>query len=158
MNGGVSVSFVDGPLAALRRPTLATMISRPARLRTRRSTRMGVSYVVATLRHPSRRGGSLRVRCLVDTGAIFTVLPPHVWQKLRLEPLEAAEFTLADGTVVRRRVSEARFTIEGRSRTSPVVLGEAGEAALLGAVTLETLGLMVNPLSRRVLPMRMILA
>jgi hypothetical protein len=34
------------------------------------------------------------------------------------------------------------------------VLGEAGEAALLGAVTLESLGLMVNPLSRRVLPTR----
>ena len=107
--------------------------------------------MVATLRHPSRRGGGLRVRCLVDTGAIFTVLPQHVWQKLGLEPLEAADFTLADGTIMRRGVSEARFTIEGRSRTSPVVLGEVGEAALLGAVTLETLGL-------RVLPMRMTLA
>jgi len=38
------------------------------------------------------------------------------------------------------------------------VLGDAEEAALLGAVTLETLGLMGNPLSRRVLPMRMTLA
>ena len=81
-----------------------------------------------------------------------------MWQKLRLEPLETAAFTLADGTVVRRGVSEARFTIQGRSRTSPVVQGDAEDAALLGAVTLETLGLMVNPLSRRVLPMRMTLA
>lgn len=119
---------------------------------------MGISYVVATVRHPTRQGSGLRVRCLVDTGAIFTVLPQQIWQKLRLEELESAEFTLADGTVMRRGVSEARFTIQGRSRTSPVVLGEAGEAALLGAVTLETLGLMVNPLSRRVLPMRMTLA
>jgi clan AA aspartic protease len=119
---------------------------------------MGMSYVVATVRHPSRRGTGVQVRCLVDTGAIFTVLPQHVWKKLRLEPLETAEFTLADGTIMRRGVSEARFTIQGRSRTSPVVLGEAGEASLLGAVTLETLGLMVNPLSRRVLPMQMTLA
>ena len=119
---------------------------------------MGLSYVTATVRHPGRHGSGVRVRCLVDTGAIFTILPPRVWQKLRLEPLETADFTLADGTVMRRGVSEARFTIEGRSRTSPVVLGEAGEAALLGAVTLETLGLMVNPLSRRVLPMRMTLS
>jgi predicted aspartyl protease len=81
-----------------------------------------------------------------------------VWQKLHLESLEAADFTLADGTVMRRGISEARFTIEGRSRTSPVILGEVGEVALLGAVTLETLGLMVNPLSRRVQPMRMMLA
>jgi clan AA aspartic protease len=119
---------------------------------------MGLSYVTATVRHPNRRGSGRRLRCLVDTGAIFTVLPQDVWQKLRLEPLDTAEFTLADGTVVRRAVSEARFTIQGRSRTSPVVLGDAEDAALLGAVTLETLGLMVNPLSRRVLPMRMTLA
>ena len=118
---------------------------------------MGMSYVVAMIRHPNRRAG-IRVRCLVDTGAIYTVLPEHVWPKLRLEPLEMADFTLADGTVMRRGVAEARFTIESRTRTSPVVLGEANEAALLGAVTLETLGLMVNPLSRRVLPMRMTLS
>ena len=86
------------------------------------------------------------------------MLPRHVWRKLRLEPLESAEFTLADGSVVQRSVSEARFAIEGRSRTSPVIRGETDEAALLGAVTLETLGLMGNPLSRRVLPMRMTLA
>jgi len=66
--------------------------------------------------------------------------------------------TNQNGSIMQRGVSEARFTIEGRSRTSPVILGEAGEAALLGAVTLETLGLMVNPLNRRVLPMRMTLS
>jgi len=38
-----------------------------------------------------------------------------------------------------------------------VVLGEADEGPLLGAVTLETLGLMVNPLSRKVYPMRLTL-
>jgi len=38
--------------------------------------------------------------------------------------------------------------------TSPVVLGEADDAPLLGAVTLATLGLMVNPLTREVIPMR----
>lgn len=38
------------------------------------------------------------------------------------------------------------------------MLGGPGDAPLLGAVTLETLGLMVNPLSREVLPMRLILA
>jgi len=39
-----------------------------------------------------------------------------------------------------------------------VVLGGPGDAPLLGAVTLETLGLMVNPLTRELLPMRLMLA
>jgi hypothetical protein len=62
------------------------------------------------------------------------------------------EFTLADGTTIERSVSECRFEIRGAAATSPVVLGEAHDGALLGAVTLETLGLMLNPLTREILP------
>src|SRR5207245_1496999 len=69
-----------------------------------------------------------------------------------------AEFTLADGTTIRRDVSECRVQVEGQTATSPVVLGGPDDAPLLGAVTLETLGLMVNPLTRELLPMRLMLA
>src|SRR5262245_6424811 len=100
---------------------------------------------------------AVAVRFLVDTGAVYTVLPEAVWRRLRLTSARAAEFTLADGTTIRRGVSECRFTVAGRTATSPVVLGGPGDAALLGAVTLETLGLMVNPLSRELLPMRLML-
>src|SRR5436189_3998576 len=57
----------------------------------------------------------------------------------------------ASTTVIVRAVSEARFEIARRTGTSPVVLGERDDAPLLGAV--ETLGLMVNPLTREVRPM-----
>jgi hypothetical protein len=39
-----------------------------------------------------------------------------------------------------------------------VVLGETEDAALLRAVTLETLGVMLKPLSRTLQPMRLVLA
>ena len=55
-------------------------------------------------------------------------------------------------------MSECRFTVAGQTATYPVVLGGPGDAALLGAVTLKTLGLMVNPLSRELLPMRLMLS
>jgi hypothetical protein len=48
--------------------------------------------------------------------------------------------------------------IRERAATSPVVLGEGHDGALLGAVTLETLGLMLNPLTREILPMQMVLS
>jgi len=98
------------------------------------------------------------VRFLVDTGAVYTVLPENVWRALRLKGGRIAEFTLADGTTIRREVSECRIQVEGQIATSPVVLGGAEDAPLLGAVTLETLGLMVNPLTRELLPMRLMLA
>jgi predicted aspartyl protease len=68
------------------------------------------------------------------------------------------ELDLADGTTVVRGVSEARFEFEGRSRTSPVLLGEPDDEPLLGAVTLETLGLVLNPLRRKLEPIRAMLA
>jgi predicted aspartyl protease len=98
------------------------------------------------------------MRLLVDSGAIYSVLPEIEWRALRLKPEREVEFTLADGTPITRGVSECRFEIHGQSATSPVVLGEADDGALLGAVTLETLGLMLNPLTREILPMRMALS
>ncbi len=65
---------------------------------------------------------------------------------------------MADGSTISRGIAEATFEIAGVAATSPVVLGEAGDAPLLGAVTLETLGLMLNPLSRELTPMRLMLA
>ena len=106
----------------------------------------------------ARARRAIAVRFLVDTGAVYTVLPENLWRRLRLTADRTAEFALADGTTITRGVSECRLTVAGRTATSPVVLGGPNDAPLLGAVTLETLGLMVNPLSRELLPMRLLLA
>ena len=119
---------------------------------------MGLTHIRALVAPAGGRRRSIKARFLVDSGAVFTVLPENVWRRLRLTPRRTAEFTLADGTTMTRGVSECRFTVQGQTATSPVVLGGPGDAALLGAVTLETLGLMLNPLSRELLPMRLMLA
>ncbi len=119
---------------------------------------MGMTYIRAKVGRPDGRGRPIEVRFLVDTGAVYTVLPETIWRSLKLKSQRELEFSLADGTTITRQVSECRFTIAGQSATSPVVLGEQGDSPLLGAVTLETIGLMVNPLSRELLPMRLMLA
>jgi predicted aspartyl protease len=98
------------------------------------------------------------VRFLVDSGAVYSVLRHDDWRALGLKPERELDFVLADGTTMTRGVSECLFEIEGQTATSPAVLGESEDEALLGAVTLETLGLMLNPLTRRLQPMRMLLA
>ena len=118
---------------------------------------VGIIDVRGTVSRRDGRGKAIRVRFLVDTGAVYSVLPRRVWHALGLRPERTAEFSLADGSSIGRGVSECRFTLAGMTATSPVVLGEADEGPLLGAVTLETLGLMVNPLNRKVYPMRLTL-
>ncbi len=71
------------------------------------------------------------------------------------------EFVLADGTKIRRKISEcflklAEVKAEGHS---PVILGEKGDDEnLLGVVTLKIFGLVLDPFNRVFKPMRAILA
>ncbi|MGI8926825.1 MAG: aspartyl protease [Tepidiformaceae bacterium] len=64
---------------------------------------------------------------------------------------------LADGSSIERAVGECHITLSEGDGTSPVILGEPGDVALLGVVTLEVVGLVFNPLSRTLHPMRMLL-
>jgi aspartyl protease family protein len=119
---------------------------------------VGLTYLDGIVRSPGSRKRGRRVRFLVDSGAVYSVLPAADWRALALRPERDLDFVLADGTTLTRGVSECVFELEGRRATSPVVLGETEDEALLGAVTLETLGLMLNPLNRTLQPMRLVLA
>jgi predicted aspartyl protease len=101
------------------------------------------------------RGDRLTVRFLVDSGAFYSVLPEPAWQAIGLEPTRDMEFVLADGTSIGRQVSDCRFHYQGIEAPSPVVLGVGDDVGLLGTVTLDTLGLILNPLRRTLSPMRM---
>jgi clan AA aspartic protease len=116
---------------------------------------VGITYIEGEARGPS--GKSETVRFLVDSGATYSLLPMDVWQSIGLAPKRKVSFVLADGTTVERSVSEAYLILpQGESHT-PVILGEEGDQALLGAVTLEILGLVLNPFDRTLHPMRMLL-
>jgi hypothetical protein len=90
---------------------------------------------------------------MVDSGAVHSVLPAAVWRALDLVGDREVDFSLADGTIMTREVSECRFDVEDRGATSPVFLGRDDEGPLLGAVTL---GPVLNPLTRRLMPIRLI--
>lgn len=117
---------------------------------------MAVIYLEGVVVGPT--GKQATVRFLVDSGATYTLLPQEVWQAIGLTPKRSAVFTLADGTTVERRISECYITLPQGEAHTPVILGEEGDQALLGMVTLEILGLVLNPFTRELQPMRMLLA
>lgn len=114
---------------------------------------MGITYVDGIAR--GAEGQEQAVRFLVDSGARHTLLPKLVWQSLGLTPSRELTFVLADGATVERGVSECYLVLPQGQSHSPVILGEEDDAALLGVVTLEILGLVLNPFSRTLQPMRM---
>jgi clan AA aspartic protease len=107
-------------------------------------------------RHGSRRRAE--VRFLIDSGAVYSLVPAGVPKRLGIRPHRTVEFALADGRMIERRVGDAYFEFQGSGGAAPVIFGESGDEPLLGGTTLESLGLVLDPFKRRLLPMRMLLA
>ncbi|GAB6945554.1 aspartyl protease family protein [Vulcanisaeta sp. JCM 14467] len=116
---------------------------------------MSLVYVDAVVKHGDK---SMPVKLLVDLGAIYTILKRDVWEYLGLRPIQEVEFVLADGTVIKRWVSEAVIELKGYGeRHTPVVLGESEDENLLGTVTLEEFRLVLDPFRRELRPARMLM-
>lgn len=116
---------------------------------------MGITYIEGVVTGPT--GKRATVRFLVDSGATYTLLPEKVWKEIGLVPKRSVTFVLADGTTVERKVSECHISLPQGEGHTPVILGEPKDEALLGVVTLEILGLVLNPFTRELQPMRMLL-
>ncbi len=119
---------------------------------------MGITFISAKISNPRRTSRVEEIEFLIDTGAIYSVIPSTIARKLGLAKLDREQFTLADGTHRAYDISEAFFEVGDRRGTSKVVFGPPDVTPLLGALTLESLGLMVNPITREVSSMRLFLA
>lgn len=117
---------------------------------------MAITYIEGKVTGPS--GKHATVNFLVDSGATYTLLVEEDWKTLELTPKRSATFTLADGTQIERPISECHLALPQGDGHTPVILGEADDIPLLGVVTLEILGLVLNPLKRTLHPMRMLLS
>lgn len=89
---------------------------------------------------------------------MYSLVPQRTLARLGIRPTYTRSFTLADGTQIKRRLGHALFNYKGVKAPSPVIFGEEGDSPLFGIITLETLGLMLDPFRRELRPMRMILA
>lgn len=116
---------------------------------------MGITYIEGSVTGPD--GKSESVNFLVDSGAIYSLLPKNTWQNIGLASNREMTFTLADGTQVKRKISECFLQLPQGECHTPVILGEEGDQALLGIVTLEILALVFNPFNRTLQPMHMML-
>ena len=116
---------------------------------------MGLTFVKVTVGNPANGRRSEDVQCLVDSGAIYSLVPEPILQKLEIEPHSTREFVLANGEVIHRRLATATFEYEGRRGDSMVIVGEPGDDPLLGATTLEGFGLMLDPFRRELRPMKL---
>lgn len=112
---------------------------------------MGLFRTEVQVKNPAG-GDFVEIRPIVDTGAVYSMLPESLLsQELGLAPQDTKEFTLADGTKRAYGIGEARFRFEDVERTTPVIFGDEN-MYLLGAVTLQSLGLIADTTHHRLIP------
>ena len=119
---------------------------------------MGLTYIRASIANPAKPRCSARLRFLVDSGAQYSVVPTTVLRRLGIKPGKTKSFMLADGTEIKRSIGQALFRMNGEEGASPVIFGEKGDSTLLGSLSLEALGLILDPFKRELRPLPMILA
>ena len=114
---------------------------------------MGLTHVDVEVANPARPTRRVRLRMLVDSGAAYSVIAGATLQKIGIRPRGTRSFILADGTEITRRIGVATFHFRGEEGGSTVIFGEPGDASILGVVTLEELGLILDPVRREIRPM-----
>jgi len=92
------------------------------------------------------------VEALVDTRATYTSLPGSLLRSLGVSSSVTRTFILADGRRIQRGLGDTWMRLHGERHPVQVIFAEDDSASLLGAVALETFGLMVDPVNERLIP------
>jgi len=119
---------------------------------------MGLAVLKIEVGNPSNPERTIPIEFLIDSGVIYSVVPSTILESLGIKRLAEEEFRLANGDRIVRKKGIALFKYGKKIGGADVIFGEEGDSTLLGAYTLEALGLALDPLKRELKPLPMILA
>jgi clan AA aspartic protease len=117
---------------------------------------MAITFLKVKVINPEHPKKKKECEFLVDSGAIYSVVPQNILKSLGIKPISFEEFILANGEVIKRPMGNAYFEFQGKVRAAPVVFGGKG-VFLLGATTIEAFGLILDPIRRELRPLPMVL-
>lgn len=109
---------------------------------------MGLTYVTTKIMSLAKNGASYEAEFLVDTGAIDCLVPADHLVAAGIQPEGKTVYELANGQTVEYEVGFARVSFLGDETVSKVIFGPADSEPLLGAVALESVGVVVDPVTK----------
>jgi len=118
---------------------------------------MGLTRLKVRVANPGASELWIELRCLVDSGAMYSCVPEDILRELGIQAHSQREFILANGEVITRQVGSAAFEYQGLRGDSLVLFGEKGDQPLLGVTTLETFGFALDPLKGELIPIPLLM-
>src|SRR5262245_19086716 len=136
-------------------PSLAVFASRMVKalpktvLKNERAESVGVIHVTLTLRASARSRKSYQADFLVDTGATDSMAPADKLRRAGIRPRGRMAYELADGSTVEYDFGLAEIEFMGELTSGRVVFGPEGSEPLLGVTALESVGIIIDPVSQK---------
>ena len=93
------------------------------------------------------------LNALVDTGASYTSVPSSLLERLGVKPIRQTSLIMSDGRRMQRSLGQTWIRAAGREAITIVIFGDEDTMPLLGAYSLEGLGLGVDPSRGRLVEM-----
>ena len=117
---------------------------------------MGMFEVKVKLANLAAPSQAEEVSLLVNTGVTLSWISRGVLQKLDAKPISRVAFSLADGREMERQLTGILLAIDGKKAAVTAAFGEPGEGASLGATAPESWGFLVDPISQKLLPRKLL--
>src|SRR5438105_15003693 len=92
----------------------------------------GLTHINLHIANPARPKRAVELSFLVDSGAVYSVIPSALLRKLGVRPHSKRTFTLADGSEITRKIGDVLFRFNRRQRAAALILGEKQDSVLLG--------------------------
>ena len=120
--------------------------------RERGRSSVGRVYVRVRIYNTADLTHGKEVEPLVDSDSIHTVVPSEVLEELKIKPIGEINVKVFGGGTVRRKYGIAVVEYENKFRGITVVFGKDKDTPVMGVPLLEQLGYIVDPISRKLVP------
>ena len=113
---------------------------------------MGTFSVRLRVWNPAQSGGVEELDAFVDTGASFSWISRARLQRLGISESRQMGFRTIEGRLLERDMATVYVSTDKYSVPDVVEMAEEGEMEVLGAHTIEGLGLAVDPVQKKLVP------
>ena len=108
--------------------------------------------------NPARPERVAELDAWADTGAAYSWVLRSRLEPLGVEVVRRLRFQTIQGNTVERDLAAVFLDADGFKGGDNVVLGEPGDLEVIGAHSLESLGLTVDPVHKKLVPLTIALA
>ena len=110
---------------------------------------MGTTHVTVMVRNPAEPERTWEGLFLVDTGAVDCLVPGKHLREIGLLPKAQRTYELADGSETKTEITTGEIGFMGEIVGSTIIIGPDDAEPILGVTALESVGIEVDPRTRR---------